>query len=106
MPSSDERLFASLIYVTSLFTTIIGPLIIWIIKKDQSSFVDYHGRQYFNFIISYFIYTVIAGVLTLVLIGAILLPIIGIAGFVFTIVAAVKAYEGSEYRIPLIFRIL
>ncbi|MBD3109803.1 DUF4870 domain-containing protein [Bacillus sp. AGMB 02131] len=106
MPSNDERLFAALIYVTSLFTTIIGPLIIWIIKKDQSSFVDYHGRQYFNFIISYFIYSVIAGILTLVFIGMIILPILGIAAFVFTIIAAVKAYEGSEYRIPFIFRIL
>lgn len=106
MASNDERLFAALIYVTSLFTTIIGPLIIWILKKDQSSFVDYHGRQYFNFIISYFIYSVIAGILTLVFIGMIILPILGIAAFVFTIIAAVKAYEGSEYRIPFIFRIL
>ena len=106
MPSNDERLFAALIYVTSIFTTIIGPLIIWILKKDQSAFVDYHGRQYFNFVISYAIYSVVAGILMLVLIGAILLPIIGIAALVFTIVAAVKSYEGNEYRIPFIFRIL
>ena len=106
MPSNDERLFAALIYVTSIFTTIIGPLIIWILKKDQSAFVDYHGRQYFNFVISYAIYSVVAGILTLVLIGAILLPIIGIAALVFTVVAAVKSYEGNEYRIPFIFRIL
>lgn len=106
MPSNDDRLFAALIYVTGIFTTIIGPLIIWILKKDQSPFVDYHGRQYFNFIISYFIYGVVAGVLILVVIGAILLPIIGIAGFVFTVIAAIKAYEGSKYRIPFILRIL
>jgi len=106
MPSNDERLFAALIYVTSIFTTIIGPLIIWILKKDQSAFVDYHGRQYFNFVISYAIYGVVAAILTFVLIGAILLPIIGIAAFVFTVVAAVKSYEGSEYRIPFILRIL
>ena len=106
MPSNDERLFAALIYVTSIFTTIIGPLIIWILKKDQSQFVDYHGRQYFNFIISYFVYGLVASILTFVLIGAILLPIIGIAAFVFTVVAAVKSYEGNEYKIPFIFRIL
>lgn len=106
MPSNDERLFAALIYVTSIFTTILGPLIIWLIKKDQSPFVDFHGREYFNFIISYAIYGLVASVLTFVLIGFVLLPIIGIAAFVFTIVAAIKAYEGSEYRIPLIIRIL
>jgi len=104
--SNDEKLFAALIYVLSIFTPIIGPLVIWLIKKDQSAFVDYHGRQYFNFAISYAVYGVIAGILVLVLIGTILLPILGIAAFIFTIIAAIKAYEGEEYRIPFIFRIL
>ncbi|OIK09524.1 DUF4870 domain-containing protein [Bacillus sp. MUM 13] len=106
MPSSDERSLAALIYVASFFTVFIGPLIIWLIKKDSSKFIDYHGREYFNFLISYTIYTVAAGVLCLVFIGFIALPVIGIAAFVFTIIAAVKSYEGLEYKIPVIFRIL
>jgi len=104
--TSDERLFAALIYVLSFFTVFLGPLVIWIIKKDQSSFVDYHGREYFNFLISYTVYVLVAGVLTFVLIGFLLLPIVGIAGFIFTIIAAIKAFEGKEYRFPFIFRIL
>ena len=104
--TSDERLFAALIYVLSFFTVFLGPLVIWIVKKDQSSFVDYHGREYFNFLISYTIYGLVAGLLTFVLIGFLLLPIVGIAAFIFTIIAAIKAFEGKEYRFPFIFRIL
>ncbi|MBS4190867.1 DUF4870 domain-containing protein [Bacillus sp. FJAT-49705] len=106
MPSQDERLLATLIYVTSIFTAIIGPLIIWLIKKDESSFVDYHGKEYFNFIISYAIYFLISLVLMIILIGFILMWIVGIVAFVFTIIAAIKAYEGKEYHFPLIFRII
>lgn len=106
MPSNDERLLAAAIYVTSFFTTFIGPLIIWLLKKNDSEFVDYHGKEYFNFLISYTIYSVISVVLMIILIGVITIWIVGILAFVFTIVAAVKAYEGKEYRIPLVFRIL
>ncbi len=106
MVSNDDRLFAALIYVISFFTAFIGPLIIWLIKKDSSEFVDYHGRQYLNFLISYAIYSIVASVAIVILIGFVLLPIVGIAAFVFTIIGAVKAYEGDYYRMPFIFRIL
>ena len=106
MVSNDDRLFAALIYVISFFTAFIGPIIIWLLKKDSSQFVDYHGREYLNFLISYTIYGIIAGIAVVILIGFVLLPIVGIAAFVFTIIGAVKAYEGEYYRMPFIFRIL
>jgi uncharacterized Tic20 family protein len=106
MPSNDERLFAAAIYAISFFTVFIGPLVIWLVKKDHSSYIDYHGREYFNFLISYAVYTFISGVLMVVLIGMILMPIVVVMAFVFTIMGAIKAYEGEQYRIPFIFRIL
>jgi len=106
MVSNDDRLFAALIYVISFFTAFIGPIIIWLLKKDSSEFVDYHGRQYLNFLISYTIYGIIAGIAVVIFIGFVLLPIVGIVAFVFTIIGAVKAYEGEYYRMPFIFRIL
>lgn len=105
MPDKDEKLFAVLLYVLSFPTPIVGPLVIWLLKKD-SPFIDYHGREYFNFLISYTIYGLIAGLLVFVGIGLLLFPILGVAAVVFTIIAAVRAYEGTEYRIPFIFRIL
>lgn len=106
MIKSDERMLAAGIYVLSLFFPVIAPLIIWLIKKDESSFIDYHGREYFNFLISYTIYFFVSGILTIILIGFVALAILGLMLFVFTIVAAIKAYEGNQYRFPLIFRLI
>ncbi|WP_312472616.1 DUF4870 domain-containing protein [Neobacillus sp.] len=106
MKQNDERLLAAGIYVLGLFFPVIAPLIIWLIKKDESSYIDYHGKEYFNFAISYFIYSIIASILVIVIIGIFLLWALGIAVLIFTIIAAVKAYEGNEYRFPLIFRLI
>lgn len=106
MIKSDERMLAAGIYVLSLFFPVIAPLVIWLIKKDESDFIDYHGREYFNFLISYTIYFFVSGILTIILIGFVALAILGLMLFVFTIVAAIKAYEGNQYRFPLIFRLI
>lgn len=99
-------MLAAILYVVSLFFPIIGPLVIWLLKKDESSFINYHGREYFNFFISYTVYSVISGILIFLIVGIFLLWILGIMALVFTIIAAVKAYEGNEYRFPLIFRVI
>lgn len=106
MPNSDERMFAMLIYLLSLFVPVLGPLIIWLIKRDESEFVDYHGKEYFNFLISYTVYAFVSSILMIVLIGFVLIFIVGILVFVFTIVALVKAYNGEIYRFPFIFRLI
>ncbi|WP_084374851.1 DUF4870 domain-containing protein [Neobacillus soli] len=106
MVKSDERLLAAGIYVLSLFFPVLAPLIIWLIKKDESSFIDYHGKEYFNFLISYAVYFFVSGILTIIIIGFVAMAILGVMLFVFTIIAAIKAYEGNEYRFPLIFRLI
>ncbi|MFS0776508.1 DUF4870 domain-containing protein [Neobacillus sp. 3P2-tot-E-2] len=106
MIKSEERMLAAILYVVSLFFPIIGPLVIWLLKKDESSFINYHGREYFNFFISYTVYSVISGILIFLIVGIFLLWILGLMALVFTIIAAVKAYEGNEYRFPLIFRVI
>ncbi|MDR4948255.1 DUF4870 domain-containing protein [Neobacillus cucumis] len=106
MVKSEEKLLAAGIYVLSLFFPIIAPLIIWLLKKEESSFINFHGKEYFNFFISYFVYSVVAGILTFVIIGIFLLWAIGIAALIFSIIAAIKAYEGQEYHFPWIFRLI
>ena len=106
MVKSDERLLAAGMFVLSLFFPIIAPLIIWLLKKEESNFINAHGKEYFNFFISYFIYSVVAGILTVIIIGIFLLWALGIAALIFSIIAAVKAYEGKEYRFPWIFRLI
>lgn len=106
MPSQEERVLAAVLYVASFFTIFIGPLIIWLIKKEDSAFIDYHGKEYFNFLISYTVYTVVSIILMIVLVGVLTIWLVGVYVFIFTIIAAVKAYEGETYRIPLVFRII
>lgn len=104
--TEDDKLFAMLIYVLSFFFPLIAPLLIWLLKRDQSSFIDYHGKEYLNFLISITVYGFISGILVILLIGIVLLIILGIGAFVLTIMAAVKSYQGERYRFPLIFRII
>lgn len=105
-PTDDERMMAMLIYLVSLFTTIIGPLIIWLIKREESDFVDYHGKEYMNFFISFAIYSFVSTLLMIILIGFVLIFIVGIVYFIFTIIALIKAYSGERYRIPLVIRFI
>lgn len=106
MKTEDERLFSMLIYILSLPFPVLGPLVIWLLKREESEFVDYHGKEYFNFIVSYFIYGIISSILVIVLIGILMLIVLGIMTIVFTIIAAVKAYQGERYRFPLIIHFI
>ena len=88
------------------FGSILGPLIIWLIKRDEMSFVNDQAKEALNFNISMTIYAIVAGVLIFVAIGIVLLPVVLIAWLVLTIMAAVKANEGVAYRYPLTLRLV
>lgn len=103
-PDADARLMATLIYVLSFFTSLIAPLIIWLIKRDESPFVDRAGKNYLNFLLSYLIWITVASIAIFIIIGIIILPILLLLNFIFTIVAAVKAYNGADYLPPLSIR--
>lgn len=97
---------AVLIHILLIFTGFVGPLIIWLIKKDQSPFVDRHGRTALNFAITLTIAAIISAVLILVLIGLLLLLVLMVVGLVLPIVAAVKAGRGEEYTYPFTIKFL
>ena len=85
---------------------ILGPLIIWLVKRGDSPEIDEHGKESLNFQISMLIYNVIAGVLCLVLIGFVILGILHILNLVLVIVASIQASEGKFYRYPLTIRLI
>jgi uncharacterized Tic20 family protein len=92
---------------------ILGPLIIWLVKKDASPGVDAHGKESLNFHISWTIYAfvvaAVAAVLTFVLIGIFIWPLLAIgwvAMIVLVIIGSVKASNGELYRYPLTIRFL
>ena len=85
---------------------ILGPLIVWLAKRNDSPEIDENGKESLNFQISMLIYNVIAGVLCLVLIGFILLAILHILNLVLVIVASIQTSEGKLYRYPMTIRLI
>jgi uncharacterized protein len=93
-------------YVGVPFGNIIAPLIIYLMKKDESPFVAEQSRESLNFQISVSIYALIGAVLTVILIGFLLLAAVWVAGVVLTIIASVKVANGEAYRYPLTIRLV
>jgi uncharacterized Tic20 family protein len=95
-----------LIPVVPIIGSIIGPLIVWQIKKDEFAFVDDQGKEAVNFQISILIYALISGILCFTCIGFILLPAVYVFDLIFLLIAAVKANDGEHYRYPLTIRLI
>ena len=111
--SKDERLWGMLCHLSALacltaipFANVIGPLVVWLIKKDEMPFVDDQGKEAVNFQISVSIYAIVSAVLILAVIGIVLLPAVLIFGLVMTIIASLQANQGEAYRYPLCIRFL
>ncbi|MTI72890.1 DUF4870 domain-containing protein [Stenotrophomonas acidaminiphila] len=85
---------------------LLGPLIVWLVKKDTMPFVADQGKEALNFNITVFIAAFVSGILTLVLIGFLLLIVVGIAWLVLTIMAALAANKGEAYRYPFTLRLI
>ncbi|MFO0783845.1 MAG: DUF4870 domain-containing protein [Phycisphaerales bacterium] len=105
-PSKDDTTMAVLCYVLAIFTGFIGPLIIWLIKKDQSPFVNEQGKEVLNWEITAFLAMIACLVLAFVVIGFFLMPLVWIANLVFLIMGAVKVGKGESYRFPFALRLL
>ena len=85
---------------------VIPPLIVWLLKRDESPEIDAHGKEALNFQISMLIYNVIAAVFCLVLIGFLILPVLWVLNALFVIIASVQASDGKLYRYPMTIRFL
>jgi uncharacterized protein len=113
MTQQQERFWGMLCHITSLvgflgipFGNILGPLVTWLIKKNESSFVDHAGKEAMNFQIAITIYSIIAGLLCFIVIGIPLLGILLIGNIVCSIIAAIKTNEGQDYQYKYIFRLI
>ena len=102
----EERTFGMLAHLLGIVLGFLGPLIIWLIKKDESSFVNDQGKEALNFQITVFIAMMVCGVLTFVIIGCILVPLVAVANIVFIIIGAMAANRGEAYRYPFAIRIV
>lgn len=110
--SQDEKTWGMLAHLSTLvglivpFGTILGPLVVWLIKKDTMPFVADQGKEALNFNITVIIAMIIGGILTLVLIGVLVMIAVGLAWLVLTILAALAANKGEAYRYPFTLRLI
>ena len=104
--SKDATNMAMLCHILAIFTGFLGPLIIWLIKKDDMPFVDRHGKEALNFQLTVLIAWVASGLSMFVCVGFVLMPVVGIADLVLCIIAAVKTSRGEEYRYPVNIRFI
>jgi len=100
-PTNDERNIAMLTHLLALFSSFLGPLIIYLVKKDESPFIRDNARNVLNFQISLFIYYLVGGVLCMILIGIPIVIATSIMHLVCCIIGAVKANGGIVYKYPL-----
>ena len=111
--SKDEQNWAMGCHLAALsgfvipLGNIVGPLVVWLIKKDTMPMVNQHGKESLNFQITVLIAFMVCLVLTLVVIGVVLMFVVGIGALVLTIMAAVKVSNGQfDYKYPFTLRLI
>ena len=104
--SQNAKNMAMLCHLLGFFTSFIGPLIIWLLKKDEDSFIDQQGKEALNFQIAIVIASFVAGLLSFLCIGFLLFPVIAILDLVFVIMACIKSSNGEAYRYPVSIRLI
>ncbi len=108
----DAKLWATLCHLSALagciipIGHIIGPLVVWLIKRNEFPFVDDQDKEALNFQITMTIFGIIAFLLIFIVIGFFLLVAVGIFDLVMVIIASIKANNGIAFRYPLTIRFL
>ena len=88
------------------FGNIVAPLVFWLIKKNESPYLDAHGKEVLNFQINVGAASLVGFLLVFVCIGVPLLIALGVAALVFMIMAAIAVSDGKFYRYPWIYRVI
>ena len=109
---SESRTWGMLCHLSALIGyviplgSVIAPLVVWLMKREQMPFVDLNGKESLNFQITMAIAFIISAILMVVLIGFILMPIVAIVNLIFVIIASIKANQGEAYRYPFTLRLI
>jgi uncharacterized Tic20 family protein len=111
-PDSDERNWAVLCHLSSLLAMItlgagiIAPTVLWLVKKDESEFINDQGKGALNFSISVLMAWIVCIPFTFIVIGFAMMGIVLVTWFVFAIIAALAASRGEHYRYPFSLRLI
>lgn len=106
VPKQDERTMAILAHLLTIFFGFVPPLIIWLVKKDESKYVAEHAKESLNFQITIFLAYIVAGVLVCLFIGIILLFVVWAISIIFAIMATIEANNNKIYKYPFCLRLI
>jgi uncharacterized protein len=85
---------------------VVGPVVVWTMKRDDHPFIDDQGNESVNFQISMVIYMIAAIIGICLVVGLFLLPVLWVTNVIMVIVAAIKASNGEAYRYPFCLRLI
>ncbi|MDX9687758.1 DUF4870 domain-containing protein [Halopseudomonas formosensis] len=112
-PDSQARMWAMIAhlagflgYFLPVIGSLIGPLIVWQLKKDTHPYVDEQGKEALNFQITVLIAALVCVLLMLIAVGFLLIWVVAVGAIVLMIIAAIKANEGAPYRYPFCLRLI
>lgn len=105
-PTNDEKTMGMLCHLLALFFFFLAPLIIYLVKKDQSKYIEEHAKESLNFQVTVMIAFVASGILIFARIGIALWAIFHIFRVIVGIVATIKSGEGMMYRYPFTLRLI
>ena len=103
----DQRTWAMFCHLSALagllfpFGSVIGPLIVWLVKKEEMPLVAEHGRKSLNFQLTMMIAYIVCFMLMFVVVGVILMPLVALFSLIMVVVSAIKANDGKEVKYPM-----
>ena len=105
-PTKDDMTMGMLCHLLAILTGFVGPLVIWLVKKDTSPFVDDQGKEALNFQITMFIGYIVGIATACLFIGMFIIFAVWIASLVFCILGSMQASKGVAYRYPFAMRLI
>lgn len=107
-PTSNDKSLATIIHILAIFGSILIPAVIWLVKKDESRFIDEHGRAALDFQLSIIIYSIAVAILSFITcgVGAFLYIPLALFDIVGCIIVALAASDGKAPNYPLSLNLL
>lgn len=112
-PDAEARKWAMLChyaafawFLAPMIGNVIGPLVVWQLKRESDPYVDEQGREALNFQLTLSLALMVGGVLAWILIGFPLMVLVSVVGLVLTVIGGIKANEGKAWRYPFCIRFL
>lgn len=105
-PTADEKNLALLSHIGTFLGGFVVPLIVWLVKKDESAYVARHAKESLNFQISLIIYFVASAILMFIVVGIVMIFALSIFSLVVVVLATIAGSQGKDYQYPLCIRFI